>query len=685
MTAPALAVALSAAAALSCVAACDGVRVDEPGARVDLRVAPLDLPGVTDAEWRLTVTNQAGEVVWTRDVASSAYGDGTGSASYVGTCDADANDNRADVRLLALYGPGGAPLAADAYADPGVLTRTFTCLADRDVALDFDVTVARRAVQGFFDVAIAFDDVYCSAKLDCVDAAGDPLLLLHDADGVRARTAVLAFACTADTGADVTHLYLDALDVTCADRSATVDPSAGPGNLADGAGVTQDAGTPALFAAQVSRGHEQLGAHKVYWNVLLGLAPDAPDCAVETRGTAYPGELLYGETPADTTWPYVHWQVPLTGAGGALACTRHPLDGTPAGVATEYTALAAPIAFAATFDGFTAAPTAPNTPPQIDAVTLPAGGYVAPSASAGLAVTASDADLDPLSYSWAFVGDATGWSLTQADTATPTVTAAGAGGAATVTLRVTVDDGRDPVTSDVGLTNVARASCADYLAADPDAPTDVYLINPTGSDAFQVYCDMDTAGGGWTLLSNRRAGSNNTEACGSNIATFFLNGCGTVTSIGASNSYALNSARRAVIPRTQMLVTQFLSGALDTDDVYMIDLGASFDPFPNDVNSLNIAVTGVCNIDRSVCDTSNVFWKYIGDYWFHSAMCFSGSSGSATYRGNYGVCHDDAYNAGSAATYPVSSFTGDRSAYEESKLWGINTGSLNYQERIWFR
>ena len=34
---------------------------------------------------------------------------------------------------------------------------------------------------------------------------------------------------------------------------------------------------------------------------------------------------------------------------------------------------------------------------------------------------------------------------------------------------------------------------------------------------------------------------------------------------------------------------------------------------------------------------------------------------------------------------PVSSFTGDRSAYDESKLWGINTPSMTYQERIWFR
>jgi len=677
-----LAAAAAAAVAL-CAAGCDTALDDTPGARVAVEVAPLELPGLTDATWRLTVTNQAGDTVWTREVDSSGYGDGSGSVSYVGTCDADSNDNRVDVALLALYGPGGVQLDPADYADPGTLTRTFSCEADRDVAVDFDVTVARRASQGFFDVAIAFDDVYCSAKLDCVDAEDQPLLLLHDADGARARTAVLAFACTADTGADVTHLYLDPLDITCAGRSATVDPSAGPGNLADGAGITQVPSTPVLFGAQVTAGREQLGFNKLYWNVLLGLGAGAADCHLETRGTAYPGELDEGQTPAATSWPYVQWQVDLTGTGGALACTRHPLDGSPAGVTTEYTGLAAPIAFAALFDGVTPEPTTVNTPPVIDAVTLPSGGYVSPSGSGGLSVVASDVDLDALTYSWVFVGASGGWSLTQADTATPTITAPAALGGATV--RITVDDGRDTVSSDHALTNVAADSCASYLAADPNAASGTYLIDPSGSDAFEVHCDMETAEGGWTLISNRRAGSTNTETCGPNVATFFLNGCGFATDIGAGSSYALNSARRAAIPRTQMLVTQYLNGTLDSDDAYMIDLGSSFDPFPNSNASLNIAVTRVCNIDRSACDSSDVFWKYIGDYWFHSAQCFSGSSGSAGYRGNYGVCHNDAYNNGSASTYPVSSFTGDRSAYDESKLWGINTPSKDYQERIWFR
>jgi|GEM_PF-1366818 len=354
---------------------------------VAVAVAPLELPGVTDATYDLLVVNDDDQVVWQRTVTSSQFGDGAGSVSYVGPCDADSNPNEVSVTLTALRDASG-PLAAGSWVVPPTMTRAITCEANADVSVVFDLTVARAANQGFFDVAVELDDVFCSAKLDCGEttAPEDDIELLFDGPD-RAMTAILGFACTPGVNAgDDAHVYLDDLTITCEDGSTTVVSVGTPGNVdLDAAPNANPSGY--LFAASVFRGSEAL-ASKIYWNVALGLDADVfatvGECTLTTSGTASEGPFTGSATPEGRVYPYIHWDLPLSDA--ARLCTTHEVDGTPGGVETRYTDGVTPRTFdhVLSFNG----PVVPQAPSIFDYGGTSAQSLVVPSGATTMWVKA---------------------------------------------------------------------------------------------------------------------------------------------------------------------------------------------------------------------------------------------------------------------------------------------------------
>ena len=308
-----------------------------PSGRLAVAVAPLNLAGLTDVAYDLRVDNDAGDTVWERTgLRASAYGDGT-SLAFVGPCDADpaVQPNTVALTVAALYDAQGV-LPATAWQNPTALaplTVDATCVPDADVAVTFDVSVMRRAQQGFFDVAVEFSDIFCSAKFDCSSPLGDPIRLLTDADGARVPTAVLALACTGGPVSD-TRLYLDDLYLDCGGFDALIPASGGPGNL-----YTAGAAPAPLTQAAIYRGLEQLtdpslgDLAKRYVTVALAVdfgATTGP-CALTTRATAHDGPLAGAETPSGT-YPLIVYEVPLVNAAGdGYGCTQLALD-DPAGV-----------------------------------------------------------------------------------------------------------------------------------------------------------------------------------------------------------------------------------------------------------------------------------------------------------------------------------------------------------------
>ncbi len=332
----------------------------EPAPRLALTVAPLELPEVADACYTVAVHNvarplvNAAALVWSEaNICANRYGNATGSVTYIGTCDASPSGriNTVSLVLEGLCTTSGCDVAdpadpgrvsPDTYVNPCPANKPCQlerpCVENADTLIEFNLTIMRDASQGFFDIAVNFDDIFCSAKLDCVPE------LLHRPGGARDLTAVLAFACT--SGAD-TCLYVDPPTLSCTTGTWTLDPTAGPGNIAEN--------SPVLFGAAVYTGDEAFTAfEKRYWNVALGIdeaaLAGAGDCTLTWNATASEGYWADRTTPDESVYPMLTWSRKIVD-DGVLDCDAHPMNVVlpgedTASVATVYTETDDPHTFA---------------------------------------------------------------------------------------------------------------------------------------------------------------------------------------------------------------------------------------------------------------------------------------------------------------------------------------------------
>lgn len=288
---------------------------------VVIEVGALNLDDVTSALYAVSVRNVHGQTITALTIDSAVYGNGQGSATYVAPCDADPDSqpNQVTATLVQLFS-GNTPVSV---VMPPPAVELVDCLPDQDVLVEVDFTVVRSANQGFFDIKATVDEIFCSAKLDCVD----------DFTPSSVTTVIIGFACAAGHPDEVdTRLFMSDVVIDCGGEgyAVSINPT-GDGHLPL-ANLAGD--TTLITGARAYRGGQGYStADAKYWNLSFGLTSWASvmNCRVRAYATAADRSAAQGpfETPPyafPDRYPIVSWDVSLA-LGGEVLCTSHPVGG----------------------------------------------------------------------------------------------------------------------------------------------------------------------------------------------------------------------------------------------------------------------------------------------------------------------------------------------------------------------
>lgn len=351
-------------------------RSGEVGSSVTVAIAPLEGAAFAVACFDLRLTSELGEL-WSKGDPGQSFLEGdddtlcsdasglAGGISWIGACDArpeadtDPSTPATIQNTVTLWFDGVYNADKDEEAlgfhDPcgeDGCSIDFDCDPNADTRADFSFTVLSDATVGFFDIAVRFDSIFCSAKYDDCYSDNTEVSMFSGPDGPH-KTGVFAMACTGPVGTDV-NLHYGNLAIVCNEATFPIDPTVDRATEAP-SNPTGSSLTYNVYRDQMTVDCDGATCNGLYWNLAFDLTdlPATGTCTLAFSATASNSSAFVSGLPTASTYPFI--DVDAIVKGGPDACQRNPLNGDESAVATTYHGDFGlpPVRMCASYDGTT--------------------------------------------------------------------------------------------------------------------------------------------------------------------------------------------------------------------------------------------------------------------------------------------------------------------------------------------